>query len=240
LEVWYQPEVDLEGGSVVALEALLRWHHPDGTVWSADRFIDVAEDTGLILDMGDWVLHQACMQGARWAASCPDRPPIVRVNVAALQLAEAGLLPEIDRALAASGLDPKLLCMEITETTLLRETSAARTNLFGIHDRGIGIAIDDFGTGYASLAYLNSYPIDVLKIDRSFITDSRDDHRLVAGIIALATMLNITVTAEGVERPEQVTYLRQMGCPSAQGWLFCKALPADQVTALLYHRYAID
>lgn len=233
LAVWYQPEVDLDSGSVVAVEALLRWHHPDGTVWSADRFIGVAEDTGLILDIGDWVLQQACVQGAAWAAGRPDRPLTVRVNVAALQLAEAGLLPAIDAALTASGLDPALLGVEITETTLLRETSAARANLNGIHDRGIGIAIDDFGTGYASLTYLNTYPIDAVKIDRSFITNGHDGHSLVAGIIALAATLNITVIAEGVEHPHQVSYLRKMGCPTAQGWLFAKALPADQITSLL-------
>ena len=167
LAVWYQPEVDLTTGAVVAVEALLRWHHPDGTVWTADRFIDVAEDTGLILDIGDWVLRQACAQGADWAAARPDRPVIVRVNVSTLQLAEAGLLPALDEALATSGLDPSLLCVEITETSMLRKTSTSSGDLHGIRERGVGIAIDDFGTGYASLTYLREYPIDVIKIDRA-------------------------------------------------------------------------
>ena len=122
LAVWYQPEVDLATGAVIAVEALLRWHHPDGSVWTADQFIDVAEDTGLILDIGDWVLRTACAQGAEWAAARPDRPITVRVNKSALQVAEACLLPNLDNALAASGLDPALLCIEITETALLRET----------------------------------------------------------------------------------------------------------------------
>ena len=240
LAVWYQPEIDLTTGAVVAVEALLRWHHPDGTVWTADRFIDVAEETGLILDIGDWALNEASAQGAAWATARPDRPITVRVNASALQLAETGLLPAIDDAMAASGLDPALLCIEITETGLLRQTSTARNNLNGIHARGMGIALDDFGTGYASLTYLNQYPIDVIKIDRSFIADTTlpdHDHGLVAGIIALATVLDITVTAEGVEHPEQATHLREMGCPSAQGFHYSPALPPDQITPLLNHTY---
>lgn len=235
LEVWYQPEVDLETSSVIAVEALLRWHHPDGQVWVADRFIEVAESTGLILDIGDWVLRQACAEAAAWSGSS-RRPVTVRVNVSALQLAEAGLLEAIDAALDLSGLDPNLLCVEITETALLRETTTARDNLDGMHERGIGIAIDDFGTGYASLAYLHRYPTDVLKIDRSFIRDlttDSHDHRLVAGIIALANQVRVAVTAEGVERPDQAAILHDMGCPSAQGWLFSKALPVELIRPLL-------
>lgn len=237
LAVWYQPEIDIATGAVIALEALLRWNHPDGTVWSAFQFIDVAEDTGLILEIGDWVLAQACGQAAAWARHQPQRPLTVRVNVSALQLAEIGLLQTIDRAISASGLDPQSLCVEITETTLLRESTTARANLDGIHERGIGIAIDDFGTGYASLTYLNNYPIDVLKIDRSFVTDVPGENSLIPGIIALAATLGITVIAEGVESPEQASYLRKVGCPSAQGWLYAKALPPDQATPLLSHIY---
>ncbi len=240
LAVWYQPEVDLTTGTVTAVEALLRWHHPDGTVWTADRFIDDAEHTGLILDIGDWVLHQACAQGAAWALARPDQPLKVRVNASALQLAETGLLVAIDDALAARGLNPGLLCIEMTETALLRETTIAAKNLDGIRERGIGIAIDDFGTGYAALTYLRKYPIDVIKIDRSFIThlttDDRD-RKITTGIISLATILDITVTAEGVEHPEQATILREIGCPSAQGWLYSKALPPEDVTRLLDHVY---
>ncbi|MEI6623828.1 MAG: bifunctional diguanylate cyclase/phosphodiesterase [Actinomycetes bacterium] len=238
LAVWYQPEVDLATGAVIAVEALLRWHHPDGTVWNADRFIDVAEDTGLILDIGDWVLHQACTQGAAWAAARPDRPITVQVNASALQLANAGLPNAIDDALTASGLDPTLLCMEITETALLRQSATTSNNLTSIHNRGIGIAIDDFGTGYASLTYLSQYPIDIIKIDRSFVTDTTSPgHRLVSGVIALAANINVTVAAEGVEHPEQAARLHAMGCPSAQGWLYSKALPPEDIAPLLDHTY---
>jgi diguanylate cyclase (GGDEF)-like protein/PAS domain S-box-containing protein len=239
LAVWYQPEIDLKTGSVIAVEALLRWHHPDGTVWTADRFIDVAEDTGLILDIGDWVLHQACRQAAAWAAG-PGRPVTVRVNKSALQIAEAGMLRTLDDALAASGLDPALLCIEITETALLRQTATVSTNLAGIHERGASIAIDDFGTGYASLTYLRRYRFDVIKIDRSFVTNittSEQDRSIATGIIALANALGMTVTAEGVEHGDEATCLRGIGCPGAQGWLYSKAVPAGDVTPLLDYVY---
>jgi diguanylate cyclase (GGDEF)-like protein/PAS domain S-box-containing protein len=236
LAVWYQPEVDLTTGSVIAVEALLRWHHPDGDVYTADRFIEIAEETGLILDIGDWVLQEACSQAASWIRTNPDRRLTVRVNVSALQLAEAGLLGALDIALSSSGLDPSRLCIEITETALLHETAAARENLEGIRARGTQIALDDFGTGYASLAYLRQYPVDVIKIDRSFITHlttSDYDHRLVAGIIVLAEALDMKVTAEGVEHPSQAALLKELGCPGAQGYLYSRAVPADQVDALL-------
>ena len=151
-------------------------------------------------------------------------------------MAEASLLGAIDAALASSGLDPVRLCVEITETALLRETTTVRENLTGISDRGIDIAIDDFGTGYASLTYLRQYPIDVLKIDRSFITHittREHDRRLVAGIIALARQLDLSVTAEGVENDEQAAVLRELGCPGAQGFLYSAAVPPEQIAPLL-------
>lgn len=186
-------------------------------------------------------MREACNQAAAWARSRAVPRIITRVNVSALQLAESGLLDTVDNALATSGLDPTLLCLEITEGSLLRETAIVRINLNGIHDRGVSLAIDDFGTGWASLTYLSRYPIDVIKIDRSFITGTTDldrDHRLVAGIIGLSKTLGITVTAEGVETPEQAARLLEMGCPSAQGWMYSKALPADEVTPLLDRTYS--
>jgi EAL domain-containing protein (putative c-di-GMP-specific phosphodiesterase class I) len=237
LDVWFQPEVDLGTGRVVAFEGLLRWHHPDGQVWSADQFVEIAEETGLILDIGDWVLQRACAAAATWAAHRPDSPPTVRVNVSAVQLAESGLIEAIDAALSASGLDPTLLCVEITETALLQRTAASAANLAAIHARGISLAIDDFGTGYAALTYLHSYPVDVIKIDRSFVSDAHHSDGLVAGIIALASTLGITVTAEGVESIAQASSLLQLGCPSAQGWLYSPAVPADDAERVLDHVY---
>ena len=237
LAVWFQPEVDLATGSVIAAEALLRWRHPSGEVLTADRFIEVAEDAGLILDIGDWVLHTACAQGASWAAVHREQAITVRINVSALQLAEAGLLDAVDDALGSSGLDPALLCLEITETALMRETDIVRANLVGMRERGIAIAVDDFGTGYASLAYLRRFAVDVLKIDRSFIagitTDDRD-RRIVAGILALAHQLGMSVTAEGVETQEQAELLSSLGCRGAQGFLFSPAVPPEELGPLLF------
>lgn len=236
LEVWYQPEVDLTTHEVIAFEALLRWRRAEGVVWTAEAFVDVAEDTGMILDIGRWVLGQACETAAALMRLRPDRPPIMRVNVSALQLSDGGLVGDIDEAIARTGIDPRHLCVEITETALLRETSIARANLAGAHDRGVQVALDDFGTGYASLSYIRNYPVDVLKIDRSFVTNittSDQDRTLVSGIIALATALGIAVTGEGVETPDQADLLRELGCPGAQGYLFSHAVPAEQVERLI-------
>ncbi len=240
LTVWYQPEIDLVTGTMSAAEALVRWNHPDGTMLVAGSFIELAEDTGLILDIGDWVMLEACTKAAMWNADRRLRPLIVRINVSALQLTESGLLDALDDALSRTGADPTQLCVEITETALLRSTATARSNLTGIRERGIKIAADDFGTGYASLAYLLEYPVDVLKIDRSFVTDlatSERSRRLVTGIVALADALGITVTAEGVERPEQADILRQIGCPGAQGFLYSQAVPAEHITLLRSHTF---
>jgi diguanylate cyclase (GGDEF)-like protein/PAS domain S-box-containing protein len=233
--VWYQPEVDLTTGRMVAVEALLRWIHPDGQIDSADRFVDVAEETGLILGIGAWVLRESCRQAVQWARDLPVSPLIVRVNFSAVQLEEANLLETIDRAIAESGVDPAHLCAEITETALLHGTQTAGANLLGISDRGIGIAIDDFGTGYASLTYLRNYPVSVLKIDRSFIANIAVDDRdaaVVAGLIALARAVGVDVTAEGVESEAQARVLSALGCPTSQGYLYSPAVPPDQIDGL--------
>jgi diguanylate cyclase (GGDEF)-like protein/PAS domain S-box-containing protein len=236
LAVWFQPEVGLGDNRVRAVEALLRWHHPSGELYTADRFIETAEETGLILDIGRWVLQESCAHAARWVAARPDHPLVVRVNLSSLQLAEAGLLEDLDEALADSGLDPRRLCVEITETAMLHETSTVRSNMAGIHRRGIRVAIDDFGTGYASLTYLRRYPVDVVKLDRSFVMNvgvrPQDEH-IVAGIIELARRLGISVTAEGVERADQAELLRGLGCSGAQGYLYSKAVPPDQLQTIL-------
>ncbi len=233
LALWYQPEIELATGRITAVEALLRWHHPDGTVWTADRFIEVAEDAGLIVEIGAWVLREAFTQCARWAERQDGVALTVRVNLSAHQLNEPGLLEAFEREIASSGVDPTLLCVEITETVLLRETETVRANLAGIHALGVRIAADDFGTGYASLAYLRSYPIDVVKIDRSFVSDittSPVDEHLVEGVVALADRLGMTVTAEGVETAEQALTVHRLGCTGAQGWLYSKAVPAEEIT----------
>ena len=236
LDVWFQPEVSLDDNTIGAAEALLRWHHPSGETWSADRFIDVAEDTGLIIDIGAIVFRRVCEQSTRWTTRWPDHPIAVRTNFSARQLETSGLLTTIDDALELTGADPKLLCAEITETSMLRGTATVAANLDGIHQRGITIASDDFGTGYASLIQLRAYPIEHVKIDRSFVIDLTTDarsHDLTAGTIALANRLGLGVTAEGVERPEQATLLAELGCRRAQGFLYSPAVPAEEFEALV-------
>ena len=238
--VWYQPEVDLSNGGVVAVEALIRWQHPDSQVREAEEFIKTAEETGLIVEIGEWVIDQAFHQAARWGASHPNSPLVVRINVSALQLGTPSLLATIDKALTSSRVRPDLLCFEITETALLRPTPTVSTNVMGIRDRGISVAIDDFGTGFASLAHLRDYPVDVVKVDKGFVAHlmTNDvDRRLVAGIVALAREFGVDVTAEGVEHEAQANYLRSVGCPSAQGFLYSEAVPADKISELIEHVY---
>ena len=236
LAVWYQPEIDLHDGTVRAVEALLRWHHPAGQVREAAQFISVAEDSGLLLDIGAWVLGRACADAARWATGEAPRHLVLRVNLSPLELSGPDLLATLDAALRASGLDPGLLCVEITETTMLSDSSTVKANLGGIAARGIELAIDDFGTGYGSLTYLRRYPIDVLKIDRSFvthITTDINDHRLVAGVVALADRLDISVTAEGIETADQAELLTSLGCAGAQGFLYAPALTNEALAEFL-------
>ena len=240
LEVWYQPEIDLSNGRIRAVEALVRWLHPGQDVRLAEEFIRTAEDTGCILEIGSWVIDQSFHQAAAWAAAQPDSPLLVRVNISAMQLALPTLLETIDAALLASDACPGLLCFEITETALLRPTPTVRANVFGMRERGIHVAIDDFGTGFASLAYLREYPVDVVKVDKSFVSNvmvNDVDRRLVAGIVALAREMGVDVTAEGVEHEDQAAYLRSVGCPSAQGFLFSEAVPAEQIAPLFEHVY---
>lgn len=235
LAVWYQPEVDLTSGRMVAVEALLRWIHPDGQIDSADSFIEVAEGTGLILAIGSWVLEESCRQAARWATVLPGAPLTVRVNFSAVQLENAALLSNIEKALTQSGVDPTLICAEITETSLLHGSETATANLQGIRQHGMAIAIDDFGTGYASLTYLRKYPISVLKIDRSLITNVSTDERdaaVVTGLVALANAVGVEVTAEGVETEAQARVLRALGCPTSQGYLYSAAVPPEQIERL--------
>ena len=227
-------------GRVVGAEALIRWQHPDSQVREAEEFIKTAEETGLIVEIGEWVIDQAFHQAARWGASHPNSPLVVRINVSALQLGTPSLLATIDKALTSSRVRPDLLCFEITETALLRPTPTVSTNVMGIRDRGISVAIDDFGTGFASLAHLRDYPVDVVKVDKGFVAHlmTNDvDRRLVAGIVALAREFGVDVTAEGVEHEAQANYLRSVGCPSAQGFLYSEAVPADKISELIEHVY---
>ncbi|MEN9644349.1 MAG: hypothetical protein RL238_1018 [Actinomycetota bacterium] len=236
LAVYYQPEVDLRTGRVCAVEALLRWHHPSGELYAADRFIDVAEEIGMIVDSGNWVVREACAQAAAW---CRGDEPLrvgLRLNLSKPQLAEAGLIAAFDAAIAESGVDPTLLCVEISEASLIRPSVTMANNLAELRARGVRLAIDNFGTGYAALGYLRERPVDLVKIDRSFVRDigvSDYSRRLVAGIAALAQQMGLDVSAEGVETPEQAQYLASLGCTSAQGFLYSPAVPGTEMGVLL-------
>jgi diguanylate cyclase (GGDEF)-like protein/PAS domain S-box-containing protein len=233
LEAWFQPEVDLRTGRITGGEALLRWRRSDGRVTSAKDFIRISEETGLIRRIGNKMLVDACRAAVDWQS---HDPIAVRVNTSIVQLSEPGFLSNLDRALSITGLRPELLCLEFTETVLLRETATVRANVHGVSERGISIAIDDFGTGYASLSYLHRYAVDVIKIDKSFVDVSgRSAHsaRLIEGIIGMGRIMDIDVIAEGVETTQQAQTLLGLGCVRAQGYLFSPAVPAADFLDLI-------
>lgn len=236
LEVWFQPEIDLDGGAIVGVEALLRWRRDDGEVVAADRFIEVAEETGLIVPIGEWVISVAAQHAARWAQRHPHRRLVVRVNVATSQLAEASFAAMVRSALDDSGLDPSLLALEVDEDSLHRGSSAVRWHVAELRSMGVGITLDDFGAGLASLSALRDWPVDTIKVDgvvvRRVVTDEAD-RRLVSGVVALAHSLGLGVIAEGVEDTAQADMLWRLGCHRAQGYLYAPAMPADEIDRLL-------
>ena len=229
-ELHYQPIVDLASDKINAFEALIRWHHPEkGTVPPA-KFIPLAEETGLIVPIGEWVIKQACAIAAQW----PDDVKIA-VNLSPAQLRNAGLLQVIVSTLATSGLAPSRLELEITETVLLQDSEATLTTLYQLRELGVHIAMDDFGTGYSSLSHLQRFPFDKIKIDRSFInniTDNASSLNIVRAVAALAGSLGVAATAEGVENQEQLDAIRSEGCTEMQGFLLSKPIPACQIEQL--------
>ncbi|HXF98704.1 MAG TPA: EAL domain-containing protein [Gaiellaceae bacterium] len=233
-ELRYQPIVELRTGAVVAVEALLRWRHPERGLLGPDEFVAVAEETGVILPLGRFVLEAACREAARWRRlACPRLG--VHVNISARQLMGAQLADEVAGALARSGLDPTALTLEITENALL-ESDVVLCRLAALKRDGVRVAIDDFGTGYSSLNYLRRLPVDTLKIAKAFVTDlaeSREQQRLASAILRLGATLGLETVAEGVETPEQARALRTLGCRYAQGFLFARPLPAGEVDVLL-------
>jgi diguanylate cyclase (GGDEF)-like protein/PAS domain S-box-containing protein len=225
----YQPIVDLETGRVTGVEALVRWMHPERGIVSPAAFIPMAEETGLIIPIGSYVLHQACLDAARWKDEFGSRAPrTVSVNLSPRQIQEPGLVADVEHALLDSGLPASALVLEITESILLDDTESAANTLAELKALGVQIALDDFGTGYSSLTYLDRFPVDVLKIDKSFVDAlaSPDDDRslLVGAIVNLGMMLGLRVTAEGIEGPDQLARLRAMGCELGQGYLFAKPM----------------
>ncbi|WP_298887620.1 GAF domain-containing protein [uncultured Bradyrhizobium sp.] len=231
----YQPKVDMETGQITGVEALLRWNHPDLGSVSPAQFIPLAEETGLIVPIGRWVLNEACAQAMAWQRR-GLLPLSMAVNLSPRQFADEHLLQDVDEALAASGMSPVLLQLEVTESMMMRNVGRALKVLDAIQSRGIRLAIDDFGTGYSSMSLMKHFPIDTIKIDRSFVRDlpqDSEDQAIAQAIISMGKALGMTVVAEGVENAEQEAFLRTHGCDEMQGFLISKPLPAKQMAELL-------
>jgi EAL domain-containing protein (putative c-di-GMP-specific phosphodiesterase class I) len=238
----YQPKVDMASGQITGVEALLRWTHPELGVLPPMQFIPLAEETGLIVPIGRWVLKEACAQNMAWQRR-GLRPIAMAVNLSPRQFADAQLLQDIDEALAASGMSAVLLQLEVTESMVMRNVPRAVKVLDAIQSRGIRLAIDDFGTGYSSMSLMKQFPIDTIKIDRSFVRDlpnDSEDQAIAQAIISMGKALGMTVIAEGVETLEQQTFLRDHGCDEMQGFLISKAIPAQELAALLRPAVLLD
>lgn len=239
LQVHYQPQVELATGRITEFEALVRWEHPTRGLIAPQEFIPVAEETGLIVPLGQYVLEQACAAVRRWNHGRRERgldDLAISVNLSARQFLNPALLDDITRVLRETGTEPGLLRLEITESVALNDFAATRQTLHALRALGVGLAIDDFGTGYSGLSYLRECPIDTIKIDRSYVrglgADSSDT-AMIHAVMAFATTLGLDVCAEGIEREEQIQLLRAVGCQRGQGFYFSGALPVETVTAML-------
>ncbi len=235
LKVYYQPIIDVASGRAVAAEALVRWFHPSRGLIAPDEFIPLAEETGIILDIGEFVLRTATRQLVEWREQGIDLSRVT-VNVSARQLQQEDMVERVSRVLAETGIEPKRLQLEITEGAVLKNVDYAIAMLRELREMGVGLALDDFGTGYSSLTYLKRFPVDAVKIDRSFVRDldqGAQDATIVSTVIGMANNLGLRVIAEGVETEQQLEFLRARRCAEYQGYLFSKPVPADEFAALL-------
>jgi diguanylate cyclase (GGDEF)-like protein len=234
--VFFQPEISFDGEHIMGLEALVRWQHPERGLLGPGEFISLAEETGLIVPLGTWVLRDACRRAVVWQRSRPaDQPLTLRVNVSARQLAQDSLRATVAEVIAETGIEPGLLCLEVTESVLIEDPEESIRMLTELKQLGVKIAIDDFGTGYSSLEYLRRLPVDCVKVDRSFVRgvpESEEDVAIVNAVIELGHALKLSVTAEGVETTDQFDNLRAAGCDTAQGFLFFRPEPPEEVAKL--------
>jgi diguanylate cyclase (GGDEF)-like protein/PAS domain S-box-containing protein len=237
LRVRYQPVVSLRDRAILGVEALVHWEHPERGTVEPQEFIPIAEESGLIGPIGEWVMREACRQASEWHAASPDAPPLrVSVNLSVRQITQRDIAGMVARTLRDTGLDPQCLCLEITETVILDDSDAANQALRALMALGVGMVLDDFGTGYSSLAYLTRLPIQGLKIDRSFIKRLGCNERataIVNAIVRMADALSIEVTAEGAETACQIEELQRLGCSRAQGFYFAHPLSASEIAGLL-------
>jgi diguanylate cyclase (GGDEF)-like protein len=237
LELQYQPIVSLRDGSIVALEALMRWRHPEYGLTSPAAFIPVAEDSQLIVPIGRWLVEEACGKAAKWQAMRPDAAPVrIAVNLSGKQIGDPELLPSVSAAIEASGIDPATLSFELTESVIFEESAISERTMRSLRGLGVRLALDDFGSGFSSLGYLKRFPLDGIKLDRSFIENVADGHtdaQIVRAVVQMARALGLEIVAEGVETAEQLAAVRELGCHQAQGFYFLPPVPADEVPGML-------
>ena len=233
--LFYQPQVDLRTGRVFAVEALIRWKHPTLGMMSPIKFIPMAEETGLIVPIGNWVMHEACRQNRAWQdAGLPHVN--VSVNVSARQFKERNLVSQVICALKDTGMDAKYLELEMTESLIMTDVELAIATMKELQGLGVRISIDDFGTGYSSLSALKTFPVARLKIDKSFVDGlpaNENDKTVISAMISLGQKLNLRVIAEGIETEAQAAFLRENNCDEMQGYLFSRPVPAERVKELL-------
>lgn len=244
-QLHYQPIVRLESGCVSGFEALLRWQHPQRGFVSPQEMIEVAEESGLIVPIGQWVLGEACRQMHEWHHIFPTDPPLtICVNLSSLELTQPDLIPQIDRILHQTRLDPRCLELEITESAVIENDATATAFFRKMASRGIRLSVDDFGTGYSSLSYLHRFAFDTLKIDRSFVArlgnDLENSDVFVQTIVSLAKNLGLDIVAEGLETSEQLSHLKRLQCEYGQGYLFSRPLDCRAACLLLVDETASD